>query len=263
MALAYGHLVILVDLRRQNVIGPGITERVLDLGEQNWFGDVPPEEIGGLIDGFAAPEAKGRLREELSTLLASPAAAQRSFDIAALFYRVIFGCEHYRAIDLHGTARATRADLNVPLDLDEQFDLVTNLGTGEHVFNQYQFYRTTHERTRAGGLMYHALPHQGAYDHGFFNYQPTFIFDLAAANGYELLLLVYTDSTRPPNDCHRQIKDRADYVRMATSGQISPQGGLHAILRKQTDAEFRVPFQAYYANALPPDLAQAWAELPK
>ena len=260
MALAYGHLVILLDLRRQNVVGPGLTERVLDMGEQNWFGDIPPAEIGQVIDMFGDEKTED-FRSELARLLDRPDEPLRSFALADLFYRVLFGCEYYRAIDLHGTERSTKADLNLPLDLDEQFDLVTNLGTGEHVFNQYQFFRTVHERTRPGGLMYHSMPHQGAYDHGFFNYQPTFIFDLAAANRYELLLLVYVDRTLPYGQRHRQIQSRADYIQLVSTGRVSAKGGLHSVFRKPPDEdEFRVPFQAYYANTLPPELAAAWAE---
>lgn len=261
MAIAYGHLIILMDLRRQNVIGPGLTERVLDLGEQNWFGDVAPSEIARIIDMFGGA-ASDALRDELSALLGRPTYATKSFDLAALFYRVIFGCQHYRAIDLGGTDRALKLDLNEPVSLDEQFDLVTNIGTGEHIFNQYQFYRTAHERTRSGGLMYHALPHQGAYDHGFYNYQPTFVFDLAEANRYELLLFVYVDSTRPPGQQHVQIRQRADYIRLASNGQVSAQGGLHAVFRKaNVEDVFRVPCQGYYANTLPPELAAAWRSM--
>ena len=261
MAIAYGHLVILIDLRRQNVIGPGQSARVLDIGEQNWFGDVAPSEIGKVIDMFSG-EAAASDHDELAALLARPAVPQRSFDIAAFFYRIIFGCTSYQAIDLGGTARALKLDLNEPVDLDEQFDFVTNLGTGEHVFNQHQFYKTVHERTRPGGLMYHALPHQGAYDHGFYNYHPTFIFDLAQANGYELMLLICLDSLRPQGQQHIQIHRREDYVRMASAGEISAQVGLHAVLKKPTtERPFRVPFQGYYANTLPPELATAWQAL--
>ena len=256
-------MVILIDLRRHNVVGPGLTGRILDLGEQNWFGDVAPTEIHQLIDMFA-PNAAADLKGELDAMLARPNETQLTFDVARFFYRVLLGCEYYRAIDLSGTEVAIKADLNKPVPLDEQFDLVTNLGTSEHVFNQHQFFETVHDRTRPGGIIYHSLPHQGAYDHGFFNYQPTFFFDLAGANGYELLLLVYTDGTRPPGQQHMQIKDRADYVRLATEGRISSQGGLHAILRKGSDERpFRAPFQAYYANTLPPSLASAWNALPK
>ncbi len=261
MAIAYGHLVILMDLRRQNVIGPGLTKRVLDIGEQNWFGDVAPREIATLIDMFSG-ESAGAHHEELKALLAEPANTQRLFDIAAFFYRVIFGLEHYCAIDLGGTERALKLDLNLPVELDEQFDLVLNIGTGEHVFNQFQFFKTVHERTRPGGLMYHTMPHQGAYDHGFFNYQPTFIFDLAQANGYDLMLLVCVDSTLPPGQQHLQIRGREDYIRLAVEGRISKQVGLHAVLRKPPEERpFTAPFQGYYANVLPPELARAWSAL--
>jgi hypothetical protein len=80
------------------------------------------------------------------------------------------------------------------VDLDRQFHVVINSGTAEHVFNACQFFKTVHERTFPGGLMIHAFPFVGWLDHGFYNFNPTLIADLAAANQYAFLIWVYSES---------------------------------------------------------------------
>ena len=88
--------------------------------------------------------------------------------------------------------------MNLPLPFSDRFDVVTNLGTAEHVFNQYQVFKSAHEKTNPGGIMIHALPNQGCYDHGFYNYHPTFVFDLSQANRYQIVTLLYSDGTCQP-----------------------------------------------------------------
>ncbi len=101
----------------------------------------------------------------------------------------MFGPSRYMALDMHGSPESTFVDLNKEYSCNEEFDLVTNLGTSEHIFNQAQVFRTIHDLTAVNGLMFHGLPYQGQYDHGFYNYHPTFFFDLAAANDYQIIFL--------------------------------------------------------------------------
>ena len=55
------------------------------------------------------------------------------------------------------------------------------------IFNQFNVFKTIHDLTKPGGFIFHQLPGQGYYDHGFYNYQPTFFFDLAEANDYSMI----------------------------------------------------------------------------
>ena len=41
--------------------------------------------------------------------------------------------------------------------------------------------------------MLHGMPFSGWYDHGFYNFQPTFYLDLAIANNYGNLGLFYVE----------------------------------------------------------------------
>jgi SAM-dependent methyltransferase len=269
MALAQPHVALFWSLRSTGVVGAGKSRSVLEFGEQNWYGDVEPAELGRLLDELERDEIdlKGpgcaELRGRLNELLAGPRGDEWSFDLAKLFYRMVFGEHAYRAVDLHGTAVAEAHDLNLPLPFSEQFDVVTNLGTAEHVFNQYQVFKSAHDKTKPGGIMIHALPNQGCYDHGFYNYHPTFVFDLSQANGYRIVTLLYTDGTRSPIAL-TPIPDRAAYVSLALEKKLSNYSGLLAVLRRPLDdVPFAVPRQGYYDNQLPPELAAAWSRLPR
>ena len=201
MALSHTHISLFCELRRAGVVGRGNTRSILEFGEQNWFGDVHPRKIYKLIDEFLeAGEERERATQELEHLISALSDSQAPgntdhvlFDLAKFFYGVVLRHESYTAVDLHGTDAAQRHDLNLPLPIEDKFDLVTNLGTAEHVFNQFQFFCSLHERAKPGGLMIHELPNQGCYDHGFFNYHPTFVFDLCAANGYHIVAFLYVD----------------------------------------------------------------------
>jgi SAM-dependent methyltransferase len=192
MAIAQPHVALLWALRREGIVGPGKSRSVLDFGEQNWFGDIAPASLYQLIDQLdgRAPDREGQ-RERLDRILAEPLSDLSMFALAKVFYGIVFGEHVYRAVDLHGTAIAEKHDLNLPLPFADQFDVVTNLGTAEHIFNQCQMFKSVHETTNPGGIMIHSLPNQGCFDHGFYNYHPTFIFDLSAANRYQIVTLQY------------------------------------------------------------------------
>jgi SAM-dependent methyltransferase len=264
MALSHALIRMLFDLRRQSLFGNDAPISMLELGEQNWYGDVAPYQIGLLIDQVSTDGGKQTmLKQSLAQLLAHPDPATFPFDIAKLFYRFVFDYERYAAVDLHGTSHALAYDLNEPLPMDEQFDIVTNFGTTEHVFNQYQAFKSIHERVKPGGYMMHSLPNQGCFDHGFFNYHPTFFYDLAQANGYTVIVLAYVDGTTTPNHIV-QLGSQTDYVRLAVDRKLSAYSGLFCVFQAQREPQpFKPPRQGYYDNRLPPELAEAWSRLPR
>jgi SAM-dependent methyltransferase len=154
---------LLVELRRRGALGA--VASVVELGAQ---------EIS------AEPSAIGRILNEARIGAGEPIATAR-----ALYES--FGCTRYCAIDASGGADVLTFDLNRDLardhDFHETFDLVTNLGTLEHCFNQAAGFENMHRLCRPGGLMIHCLPTQGLVNHGFYNYHPRFVADLASANG--------------------------------------------------------------------------------
>jgi hypothetical protein len=261
VALAFPQIQVLTDLRRSGVFN-GAFPRVLELGEQNWYGDVNPWELPLIHQALGgSPEQVAETKETIGRILSGDPGAG-SFELAKLFYRLVFQYETYSAIDLHGTAIAQRHDLNHPVPIAQTFDVVTNLGTSEHVFNQYQFFKTMHDLTAANGVMIHSMPNQGCYDHGFFNYHPTFLFDLAEANGYTMLVTALVDASMTPATLSPLTRE--SYVQMAVEGKLSHYSALFAVLVKPPVGKpFSVPRQGYYAGGLPPALADAWNKLPR
>lgn len=98
------------------------------------------------------------------------------------------GCQDYVALDVNDEHDATIADLNFPVDLGRTFDLVTNSGTGEHIFNQYAVFKNAHDLSHK--YMLHVLPFSPWINHGFFNYNPILFRDLAFANSYTSMVCI-------------------------------------------------------------------------
>ncbi|ENY70798.1 hypothetical protein G114_16380 [Aeromonas diversa CDC 2478-85] len=79
---------------------------------------------------------------------------------------------------------------NHMLELSHQYDVVTNLGTSEHVFNQYNVFASMHNITKKNGLMIHCLPLKHS-PHGLFTYNVDFFISLCFSNNYEVVELVF------------------------------------------------------------------------
>lgn len=101
------------------------------------------------------------------------------------------GFSKYCCIDFDGAHDALPFDLNLDIVHDygfnRQFDLVTSLGTTEHVFNQAAVFRNIHNLCKQGGVMLIGTPMQGWHNHGFYNYNPKFFYKLAIRNHYHFL----------------------------------------------------------------------------
>lgn len=221
MAISGTHYRLLCSLRDKLPHGGSL----LEIGEANWYGDIAP-------DFPCPPNANG-------------------FDIAKACYASIFEPCRTVAVDINGSLDALRYDLNAPLPLDEQFDVVINHGTAEHVFNIGQVFKSMHDHCIAGGLMIHEGPFTGWIDHGFYCLQPTLYYDLAAANHYEVTLVAIEE---PRSGTIIRVNGR-DHIAHLTPPENSM---LYVALRKWGDAPFRVPFQGYYGQTLSETGNRAW-----
>jgi hypothetical protein len=221
---------------------------VLELGENNWYGDVPIEQLGqDVYRQITDPAARQRSFVELNGIVEAQTPTML-FDVAKVFYRTFLGPASLSSIDLSGTAAAHKVDLNCPIQASRQFDVVINFGTANHVFNLPQFFKTVHDVTAPGGLMLHGMPLTGRVDDGFYNVQPTFYWDLAAANGYEIVLLVYGE---PAPFKVRQLESRDDVTTMAQLGEIGATASVYAVFRhRAAPGEFAVPIQGRYLAEL-------------
>lgn len=254
MAITGLEYVVFSSLRKHNLTPPN--PRVLELGESNWYGDVPLEQLEADVTRHVSEPTE---REATLTRLreaAGSSRADRLYDIARVFFKVFLRHSTYTAIDPGTPGSTHRFDLNKPVTLTDRFDVTVNTGTGEHVFNVYQFYKTAHDLTVEGGLMIHSAPFTGWLDHGFYNFQPTFFFDLARANRYNVLTCVIARLNPFQYVC---LGSHADLPALVKSGGIPPESHINVVFRKCAEpVEFTVPMQAYYAGALSPEGVRLW-----
>lgn len=103
------------------------------------------------------------------------------------FYSHI-GVNNYKCIDLNSKDGAIIMDMNLNIkksySFNEQFDLVINNGTSEHIFDQWQVFENLHNLTKVGGIILNIVPFLLWINHGFFNYNPIIFRDLAYSNNY-------------------------------------------------------------------------------
>jgi hypothetical protein len=116
--------------------------------------------------------------------------------LAKDFYMEDLKCSRYVSIDGNGRGTLT-ADLNLPLPPSlGQFDIVTDFGTGEHLFDQRQVFKSIHLLTKMGGYFVFDRPCQGYAVHCYWLANRCVYEDFAATNNYEILKLEETDTSR-------------------------------------------------------------------
>jgi SAM-dependent methyltransferase len=109
------------------------------------------------------------------------------------FYE-LFGARSYAALDLFDPRAAIVHDLNDPLDTAQQFDVICDFGTIEHVFNIGQGFSSLHRLLAPGGLLLCAPPSYGFINHGFYTINPVLFTQLAMANAYDVVDYHYVDN---------------------------------------------------------------------
>jgi hypothetical protein len=164
------------------------------------------------------------------------------------------GFDRYLAIDVNTERDAVAMDLNVDIPktygFHEQFDLVTNNGTGEHVFNQYMVFKNAHDLCRVGGFMIHVLPFYRWVDHGFFNYNPNLFPCLANQNDYELreLWIASSDAQYLHKLDVNNLGRNKGYRGKLELDTWESDPMVAAVFRKVKDAPFEIPIQHMYGG---------------
>ena len=169
----------------------------------------------------------------------------------------------YKSIDINGALDSYQFDLNFIINekynFQEQFDLVINNGTGEHIFNQYSFFKNFHNLTKKNGFMLNILPFIDWINHGFYNFNPIIFADMAASNNYEIIKislanrwgaeielkkeeqLVFFEQIKPKNNNSNFSK----LIEIAKD-KLGPNIILKTILKKNDDSSFQIPLQGKY-----------------
>ncbi len=78
-------------------------------------------------------------------------------------------------------------DLNepVPVELYESFDVVFDIGVVEHICDIFQALSNCMAMVKPGGVVVHIVPLHGWHNMTYFNFQPMFLQEVYAANGFE------------------------------------------------------------------------------
>ena len=261
MAITSYFYQLLIHLKKNKLIDFEKTKSILEIGEQNWYGDVKLEDLLSTVKDCSEKENKkiliSRLEEIISNIEITNDSKIYLFELAKIFYKSIFNFNDYLAIDLHGTEHSIKFDLNNEYKGKKKYDVVTNIGTAEHIFNQFNVFKTIHNSTKPGGLIFHQLPGQGYYDHGFYNYQPTFFFDLAQANDYSIIGFWMYDNNKTEII---KVHTKENYQKLF-SRENHPTYYDNVVVFKlssEKEKEFTLPIQHIYSEKVDKEDVNRW-----
>lgn len=218
-----------------------LASSILEIGESNWYGDVSIEVLAQDIYAYGLENERKNLLYELSSIVENRPASML-FDIAKIWYKVFFHASPALIIDQDGP-NALKHDLNQRIELNDCYDCVIDFGTAEHIFNIYQFFENIHRWTKPGGWMIHGLPFSGWYDHGFYNFNPTFYWDLARTNSYSNLVTI--NATLKPLKLV-QLGSREAAIEHFKTNEIPTNSLIYTFMLKGSTDNFRVPQQFIY-----------------
>ena len=109
-------------------------------------------------------------------------------DDIALFQSL--GFDRVESIDYSDFENPTHVhdfNLPVPVGLHNQYDVVYDGGTLEHIFNFPQSLKNMFDLLKVGGFVIHASPSSNHVDHGFYMFSPTLFYDYYVSNGFEVV----------------------------------------------------------------------------
>lgn len=113
-------------------------------------------------------------------------------ELSKYIFEKYFQVKSFKIIDITVEEKADFIhNLNYEItqnNLINQFDLVIDPGTSEHIFNQSVNLSNILKLLKNDGMYFFNLPANGAIDHGFRQYSPTYFYDICAANHGKLIL---------------------------------------------------------------------------
>ncbi len=157
------------------------------------------------------------------------------------------GFKDYKSIDVNDACEF-KADLNEILPMSNVASLITNIGTGEHIFDQCSVFTNMHNLCRVGGVMFFHLPFTPWLNHGFYNYNPILFAALAYANKYDQLMLEIGDREAEMLKLPYEeiIKEKGQHLLEAEAKKATKPLFVFCALKKMIDAPFKKPFQGKY-----------------
>ena len=166
----------------------------------------------------------------------------------------MLGIKNYSCIDMDKMVGAIPIDLNKPLEdktIYGKYDIVTDYGTNEHVFNTAEAYRTLHKLCKKDGIL---MIGQVVYNgNGYYAYDSSFFEGIAAANNYKILFGSFEIALAEPtksgssNQFHvplsRELLDALDWSKTAEIG-------IFYAMQKQSESDFCDPYQGGFLSTI-------------
>lgn len=237
MGIGRGDLELLLRLKREGYL-PG-TGKVIEIGAQQLNHTVleSPEFVGDLGRAFGAAGQFGLPSVPNPALRNGEYQQDPNAPMARSLWNWLgFG---YDAVDIDNSDDSIPLDLNfddVPREKREQYDLVTNYGTTEHVANQLNAFKIIHDLAKPGSIMVHNLPCQGYMTHGLVNYPPKFFWNLARSNGYQWIYFDYhaaREGYKVPDDLVDAVAVFSPSVRERLAAMEMYNSSLVVVLKKR------------------------------
>jgi hypothetical protein len=167
--------------------------RIMDIGTQNLMFAEEEPAVAFICKLRRAPLGEADIEKiRRVSYFSTPRAGERT---AFLHELLAFTDVSYDSIDIVDGLKTTIFDLNVdtaPREWLKNFDFILNCGTLEHVIHQYKALSFIHNVLNVGGVWFDQPPSVGFLNHGYYNYNPLFYLDMAAANKYELVEAWYS-----------------------------------------------------------------------
>ena len=101
----------------------------------------------------------------------------------------LLGIKNYQCSDINSMNNSKFLDLNKNNTIHEKYDLVTDFGNNEHVFNIIKAYENMHELCNENGYLW--ISQAVTRGNGFFTFDQSFFEGMAMANNYKILYSAY------------------------------------------------------------------------
>jgi hypothetical protein len=193
--------------------------------------------------------------------IAARVAAEASDGYCETVIRSAFDAETVHSVDASDYEQASVVhDMNTPMEPKEQYSVVLDFGTLEHVLNVPVAFDNVTKLCAKGGRIMHMLPSNNCSGHGFYQFSPEFFFQIySEARGFtgtrvfaapmgspevwyevraphtlksrvnitsrdELYLLVLTQKTGEPQSLTQCPVQQSDYMQLWAAEDSAPKG---------------------------------------
>ena len=151
------------------------------------------------------------------------------------------GVQNVKKVDGFDAPGVINLNLNdLTIDLNENFDIVTDLGNNEHLFFPGNAYRVMHNCTNVGGLIW--IDQMLINGNGMWNYEKNFFYALAQTNKYKIIEAYYVVGHKHGLPNQFKLPINVDLLKLINFNSIASLG-IGFIFQKKYDEKFVIPHQ--------------------